>query len=295
MSENTPTTQPEPSPKPSFGERLSSAFVGFVRFLARLVLVVLILGAIAAALYFAVPYLYRQYVQPLHDLQTRVDALEQQSASRAEQVNRQLLALQDDLTRLHEQQQALNQQLGKQQDALDGLQSRLEAVEKQTDALSTQLDALGKRVDAVSDDAAAAQATAEALQTAWQDWEGRLTEMQANLAVLRVMESLTRTRLLIGQGNYGLARDELLGAQATLRWLQQTASTEAYAQAADQVSLAADALPSAPEVALQDLEAAWRLLAETLPQVTATPETTSAGTPTPGAQETPTPTPTPTP
>ncbi len=299
MSENASPT-PEnsapaapPEPKPSFGERLSGAFLAVVRFVVRLLVILAILGALGAAVYFGVPYLYRRYVQPLETLQAQVATLQQQSAARAEEVNNRLLALQGDLAHLNDQQQALAQQVTQQQNSLDALQARLDALEKQRAALADQLDALAKRLDTADANAAHAQATADALQTAWQQEEANIQAMQTQVVVLQAMESLTRARVLIGQHNNGLAASEIARAQDAVAWLQQqpSAQNDALQQAADHLALAAKALPASPDLALQDIEAAWQWLSGLLPHAAPTPTTTPTTPPT----ATPTPTPTPQP
>lgn len=296
MSENaSPTPENSASaapsePKPSFGERLSGAFLALVRFVVRLLVILAILGALGAAVYFGVPYLYRRYVQPLEALQAQVATLQQQSATRAEEVNNRLLALQGDLAHLNDQQQALAEQVAQQQSSLDALQARLETLEKQRAALADQLDSLAKRLDAADASAAHAQATAAALQTAWQQEEATIQAMQMQVVVLQALESLTRARVLIGQHNNGLAAAEVARAQAAVAWLQQqpNAQNEALQQAADHLTLAAQALPASPDLALQDIEATWQWLNGLLPHATPTPTATPATAP-------PTPTPTPTP
>ena len=300
MSENASPTPENSAPaappesRPSFGERLSGAFLAFVRFVVRLLVILAVLGALGAAAYFGVPYLYRHYVQPVEDLQVQVATLQQQTARRAEEVNGRLLALQGDLAHLSDQQQALTQQLQQQQSDLDAFQARLDALEKQRAALAGQLDSLAQRVDAADANAAHAQATAEALQSAWAQWEGEIQAMQVQVAVLQALESLTRARVLLGQHNAGLAAEEIARAQATVAWLQKQpgANTDILQQAADQLTLAAKALPAAPAVAGQNLEAAWRLLSSLLPGGEATPTPTATGGPT-EAPATPTPTPQP--
>ncbi len=296
MSENaSPTPENSASaapsePKPSFGERLSGAFLALVRFVVRLLVILAILGALGAAVYFGVPYLYRRYVQPLEALQAQVATLQQQSATRAEEVNNRLLALQGDLAHLNDQQQALAEQVAQQQSSLDALQARLETLEKQRAALADQLDSLAKRLDAADASAAHAQATAAALQTAWQQEEATIQAMQMQVVVLQALESLTRARVLIGQHNNGLAAAEVARAQAAVAWLQQqpNAQNEALQQAADHLTLAAQALPASPDLALQDIEATWQWLNGLLPHTTPTPTATPTTAP-------PTPTPTPTP
>ncbi len=297
--------QPNPTPaadvppeatKPSFGERLLAAFLGFVRFLARLVLILLVLGLIAAAAYVAVPYAYKHYVQPLQDVQTQVNALQQETTARAEQVNQRLAALQSEIVALQSQQEALTKQLDDQQAQWEAVQQQLEALAQQNEDLTAQLEALARQTGASADQIAAIQATAEAVQAAWETWEPQLQESQQRVGVLRAMNSLLRARLLIGQTNYGLAAEELRRTQAIIGSLQEAdvLAADTLAQAADQVVLAGKALPAAPNVALQNVEAAWELLNSLLPAVeTTAPETTTE--PAPEASPTPTPTPTPSP
>jgi len=220
-AEQTPT-ESLPDPKPSFGERLSKAFLGFVRFLVRLLFILFVLGLIAGAVYLALPYVYKRYVQPLQDVQTQVAALQKESAVRAEQVNKRLMALQDDLTALRSQQDDLMAQIEAQQSNYEALQARIEALGSQQKELAAQLDALKAQLGDANAQVADVQATAEALQATWEGWLPQLQAAEQQMAVLRALNSLTRARLLIGQANYGLAKEELGTTAAVLGWLPIT-------------------------------------------------------------------------
>ncbi len=300
----TDEKQTPDAPRPSFGERLGRAFKAFWRFIVRLVLVLLVLGLIAGAIYLAVPYFYRHYVQPLEDLQAQVDTLQQQTVDRAQQVNQRLGVLQQDLADLQANQQALSQQMEDLQGNEAQIATRLDALETQAKALDSQIQSLEARLDKQEDAAQSVQATAEALQSAWAQWETRLQAMQLQVGVLQTLESLTRARLLLSQENYGLAASELQRAAAAVAWLQAHTDEhqETLGQAARQIALAHDALPDKPQVSVQDVEAAWQLLVELLPQAAATatpsatePSSSASETAIPAAGETATPTPTPTP
>ena len=283
-------TEPLPEPKPSFGERMSKAFLGFVRFLVRLFFILVVLGLVAGAVYLALPYVYKRYVQPVQDVQTQMAVLQKESATRAEQVNQRLIALQDDLAALRSQQDDLMAQIEKQQSNYEALQERMDALESRQQAIADQLDSLKAELDASDDQMAAAQATAEALQAAWEAVEPQLQATEQQMAVLRALNSLTRVRLLVGQANYGLAKDELDTTASVLGWLQTeggTADSDALDSALEDVQLAQQALPATPAVALQNVEAAWQLLNSLLPAVMSTPL------PAPTATPTPTPTPKP--
>ena len=294
MSEHTPASSagktPPADPRPSFGERMSTAFLNVMRFLARLLLILIVLGLIAGAVYWAVPYAYKHYVQPLQDVRAQVDALQQESTARAEQVNQRLATLQDDLAALQSQQAILANQLEDQQSQWEILQNRINALEQQNKALATRLDKLEDQMAASQDDVAAIQDSAEALQQAWAAWTPQLENAQQQMGILRAMNSLLRARLLIGQANYGLAAEELQHTQGILANLQDNGilDTDALTQAAEQVKLASEALPDSSKAALQNVEAAWTLLNDLFP---VTDEASSETVP----EASPTPTPTPSP
>jgi len=300
MSEQATSSPAAPTPpekhKPSFGERLAAAFLNIVRFLVRLLLILVVLGLIAGAIYLAMPYVYKHYIQPLQDVRTQVDALQQESTARAEQVNQRLTSLQNEIAALQSQQKALTQQIDDQQAQWEALQERLDTLEQQNKTLSAHLDELEEQIEdhiaTSQNDIAAVQATAEALQQAWEAWMPELKDTHRQMDLLRAMNSLLRTRLLIGQANYGLAAEELQQTQAILERLQKEspADADSLAQAAEQMQLASEALPAAPKAALQNVEAVWALLNSLFPAADeASAETTAE------ASLTPTPTPTPSP
>src|SRR5215510_7281424 len=81
VSMKDPEYEPIPVPAakgPSFGERLGR----FFRFLFRLVLTLLILGVVAAGVYFGWPLVYREYILPVQENTNQlVDLRNQQSQS----------------------------------------------------------------------------------------------------------------------------------------------------------------------------------------------------------------------
>ncbi len=286
------------SEKKTFGQKLSAAWRAFWRFMLRLFIAVVIIGGLGAAAYFGIPYLYRTYVQPLQDLQAEVTALKQETADRATQVNQRILAIQDDIQSLRSEQSQLADKIDAQEQAIQTLQSKTDELAKGQAALQLEIEDLSKKIDEATATANDAQTAGEALRASWDEWKASLEQMREQIYVMQVMETLLRARVLLGQHDLGAAQKELSQASAALQWLaENTANTEApYATAREQIVLAQKALPQSPEVALQDIEAAWQLLSTLTPkpasQAEATPSATPSETPTASS---PTPTPTPKP
>jgi len=290
------TTNQTPEKK-TFGQKLGAAWKGFWRFVFRLLIAVVIIGGLGAAAYFGIPYLYRSYVQPLQDVQGEVATLKQETADRAKQVNDRLLSLQDDIQSLRSKQAALEGKLDKQQDEIKNLQKKADELAAEQAAIQSQMDALNNKIKEAVATANDAQTAGEALQASWDEWKDKLVDMQQQVYVMQVMESLLRARILVGQHDLGAAQKELATTAAGLEWLADNTNTPdaPFAEAHAQVLLAQKALPQAPDVAVQDIEAAWQLLSALIPQ--ATPQAPTAiptqTTPTPTSTATPTPTPNP--
>ncbi len=71
---------PAAEEKPSFGSRAGAVLRSFVRALFKLIAILLILGAIGAALYFGLPVLRDRYIVPVEQNSARVDQLETEVA-----------------------------------------------------------------------------------------------------------------------------------------------------------------------------------------------------------------------
>jgi len=67
---------PEQEAKPSFLSTLGRGFINFIRALLRLVLLVLLISAAGAALYFGLPYLNNTFIAPVEQNAARVGELE---------------------------------------------------------------------------------------------------------------------------------------------------------------------------------------------------------------------------
>jgi uncharacterized coiled-coil protein SlyX len=254
MKESTVTTDREPirtkpeAPRPSAGRRFAHLLVRF--------LIAVILGiALGAGAYFGVPALYRHYIQPVSLNSQRIAELDQTLAqSRLEERQGQ--------EQISQRLTAVEGQLASQAEALSALQAEFRRLRTTADRQAGQLEDLsdlGARVDSLRQDLEATEADVAEL-----GGEGSaFVRLERQVHLIRVMELITRARLWLTQSNLGLAEEEVRAARDILRRVAEAAPE---GQAAElqailvRLDLALDDLRTAPVVAADDLDVAWRLL-----------------------------------
>lgn len=322
------TSENNPPSSPSFGDRLSIAFLAFVRALIRLMVIVLLAALLGFGFFWGIPALYRQYVLPiqtsvnhledvqysqdqtnqlysqrLDDLLSRLDALEVQSDTDKQTFTgiqthlentestqqARVEALDSAQATASAQAEAVNIALETADAKLTSLASRIEQHDKNMQALATQVQTLATQV--------------QALEIKIQDGDAPATALRHELQLVKTMELLTRSRLFLAENNIGLVQQDIQAARDLLVTLLNQVPAyqlEALAAIVIRLGLALENLPAAPVLATDDLEIAWQLLLRGLPEEPSqAPNTTEVslspnltGTPTPFAQETPSPSPT---
>jgi hypothetical protein len=113
--------QEHPTSSTSFLSRLGKAFVGLIRFLLRLLIVLAVCATVGGGVYFGGTFVYRHYLEPVPVLTIRLDIVE-------------------------ERQTQINEQLTEQQ---GNLQFRVEEVELRSDTRKLALDSLQERQIAI--------------------------------------------------------------------------------------------------------------------------------------------------
>lgn len=314
-SENTPPSSP------SFGDRLSIAFVAFVRALIRLLAIVLLATLLGFGIFFGVPALYRQYVLPI---QTSIIHLENAQSSQDQSIqlhSQRLDDLQNRLDALEVQGDSFKQTITDIQTHLEDTQgiqqARIEAFDSAQATASAQgetmnialgtIDAkladLSSGIEQTDRNMQALATQVQALETEIQDGDAPATALRRELQLVKAMELLTRTRLFLAENNIGLAQQDIQAARDLLVTLQTQVPAyqlEALAAIVIRLDLALGNLPAAPVLAIDDLEIAWQQLQRGLPdEPPLTPNsmedslsTNPTITPTPIAQESPLPSPT---
>ncbi len=328
MSNNNPSPD-----NTSFGERMGIAMIAFLRALLRLLVIAILAVVIGAGIYYGLPALYEQYVQPI---QMDVSSLEvtqadqeqavQQLSSRVEDLSTRINTLEiqadSDKQTIAELQTQLDSALSAQAESIAPLQSaqatataRLNDLDRALSDLQDQLPPLNQEIQSLS---AAVDQNQEQLAGFGDQLQIEGTPLESirnELQIVKAMELLTRGRLLLVANNLGLAQKDLQAATDILSELQAGLPDDQkgnLTEIIDRLTKASNNLPGRPILASDDLEVAWQLLLIGLPDQTqtATPEVTdtpaglagettttpeATGTTTPGITATPTPTPTATP
>jgi uncharacterized coiled-coil protein SlyX len=268
-------------PSSSFWSRLGRAF----RRILRSLLVLMIIVGMIAAVYYGAPYLYNNFILPVENNTARLREVESKQAADANLLATQVAGLKTRLTDLETRQTENAQALAELQGQVAALETTLNT---HTESLK-QLESMQASLDAL----ATASAEHESLLVGE---DSALADLQRQVALSRSIELLSRARLYLSQSNLGLAKQDVGSAREMLLSLQADMPDEKTAVLQDVITnldLALDNLPAFPVVAMDNINIAWELLVNGLPeqpQETPTPEPVT-GTPLPTVDVTPTATP----
>lgn len=313
------TTETSETSTPSSASGCSTAVVTFVRAFVRLLAVLLFGGLIGVAIYFGVPYLYRQFVQPVEVNSLKIDILEEKVDQHNQLLNNQLGTLQARLESLEGQRDSNRERLSELQSEIAGLETALETTSEanasQAEVLENlemdlaSLQAILRRVNQILDEhnrtIAGAQNEIATLGEALAEAGTPIDSLRREIELVKAMELLTRARLSLFRNDTTSAMEETRMAQALLIRVRESAppfQQEVLQAIITRLSLAAQGLVDAPLIATEDLELAWQLLLRGLPETEDQVEPSllaPEGTPTAGAvgeaEASPTPSATPTP
>ena len=247
---------------PTFGQRVGRFFAA----LLRLVIFLIVLAALAAGLYFALPLVYQNYILPVQENTAQLTQLK----TRLAQNEITIAGLQ---TKLDAAQTAQAQQA----QSISDLDGKVQKIEEQIAARTQSLAALEQAQSAL-------QAQNDATDA----------EVERQINLMKSMELLSRARLFMYQSNYGLARIDVQTARDLLAKVQPTAPADFaddLAEVIHRLDLTLANLPTFPVAASDDLDIAWQILLGGLPQPQAVPVTATPASETPAPEVTATPTP----
>lgn len=230
--------------------------------LLRVLFVVVLAIALALAVYFGVPRVYRDWIQPVRENSARIEALERaQAAYQSDQEAR--------LGRIGDRLASLEGKLGAQAEGIADVGARVETLDETGSELEAQIASLGDLESQIEDIKGALDDTTESLDQVRQDvvdLGNPSEELALNLQLLRVMELVNRSRLWLVQGNFGLAGQQIeMGIEAMDALVGQASQEDtksALMAIRDHLSAADERLRVSPVVADNELEIAWRLLLE---------------------------------
>ena len=199
MTNQQSTAQPSGSP-------VVRAIGGFLRFLLRFLLVVVIGALIGWGVYYAVPWFYRNVVQPVRRNTVLIEVLDQRVEQEQARLQEENLALQESIAALQAEMTTLQEDSAVHAHAIE------EAAE-QTQQLEGRITRAEENLEA---QAQAAQATRSELEGAIADVDeqadqvaGQAEELEGRLALLQTAQDLLKVRLLLLEENTGAARDAL--------------------------------------------------------------------------------------
>jgi len=271
----------DPKPTPSFWSRMGRAFVKILRVL----LILALIAGVVAAIYFGTPYLYERFILPIEENTARLEEIEEEQAAEIEQLTGQITDLKSRLADLETRQTTTAQTLAEAQGEITALET---ALESQSETL-TQLDALQEALDTLS-------LTVSDNESLLEEGSVALAEVQRQVTLSRAIEMLSRARLYLFESNFGLASQDVAAARDLLLTLQSdipAEKSESLQEVISRLDRALNNLPDFPVIAVDDVDIAWQLLVNNLPELptpTPTPESVNE-TPIPTEEVTPTATP----
>lgn len=306
-----------------------SFLAAVVRFFVRLLFVVVLGIAIGAATYFiGFPALTRQQIQVAETTASRLDDLASDQEITNQQISERLSALQDRIVDLEvfrdsnqesldgfgEQIENLAADQATKEDTLnllgDEMAARLDEIQRDFDTMDTALAEIEVKIEEMKDregtlstevaeSIAVQDGIIEEIASDANSARELVESLRRELAVLKAMELITRSRLFIAQENFGLAADDVQMARDLLAESRtQIPATEVgpLTEIVDRLDAALVNLPRDPSLAEDDLELAWQLLVRGFGgQDTVPPTQEPEETPEPAPALTPSTTPTATP
>jgi hypothetical protein len=243
------------APGPSFGQRA-------LRWIFRMVAVILIGMALGAGSYYGGRKLYRDAIEPLLTLDQRMLELESRMSDLADGVQAaetvrsgEIGDLEADLAARSEELSSLGVRLSELEQGIEALDVQAAGIEE----LRSEIDRLGQE-QASTDDALAS------LDEYIQAGELPVERVERMLQLMRVMNLMTRARLWIEQENYGLANEDLSSAleimQALIAADTSDGSDERLEEIANRIESASEFTSTNQALSEDELEAAWKLLFE---------------------------------
>lgn len=276
--------------KPSFLRRL-------IRFIVRLVFVLVLGVALGAGIYYLATNFYLQYIQPLQDHEVRLNTLEAYQEEVNKQVGNRLSDLESRLVEMETFNDTHKESLAQLEMRITRLETSLAAFEESYTGLSNgfgEMQAAQQEMDdalaEMKDELAAMKSDVLALQTDLEDLSAareadkevlsllqesseldsaRVASLSQDVEILYILELLTRARFHLAQGNTTLARVDIETARERLVAFSATlepAQLETVNQVQDLLDDALGYLPRFPLAANDKVEGAWDLLLAGLPQ-----------------------------
>ncbi len=221
-------------------------------------LILLLLGAaVFAAIKWGLPYIYEKYVKPVESNAAEITDLASQQSAEVTRLNEELASLKTNITTLEERADAVDLSLQAHDTSLARLEEMQALLEDQLGTQKTDL----------------------------------LAEISNQIALTRAVDLVSRSRLYLSESNFGLAKTDLETSRNLLFSLLDVLPTDqvdGLKLVISRIDMALENLPAYPVVAVYDVDTAWQLLIDGLPNIPeqAVTPLVLPSTPTPGATAT---------
>ena len=300
---------------PSFGDRLASGFLSFIKILVRLLVIIILVAAIVAVIFFAAPRLYSRYISPLRvdinsleETATSQEIYNQQLSERMDTLQKRVFLLETQGDNSKQTFSEFDVRLADIEEQLDTNEIAFQRIETTASAqiqelegtledMQAEIDALAIQITALESDLAALDGNIVELISLYEAENTPVSALRRELQLVKAMELLTRASFALAENNFGLALDDIQTAHAILLELQPLVpdyQQEALTAIIERLDKTISNLPNNPVLAAIDIEIAWQLLRMGLPDepsLNSGAEAVPAGSPTPEATLSPTPTP----
>jgi hypothetical protein len=211
-----------------FGRALTYIFVT--------VLILIIMGALGAGVYYGVPYFYEKIIMPIELNTTQISEIATQQAA-----------------------------------DLSDMQILVNELQTQIDELKSSTTEMGVTIAAHTESIAQLESMQANLELAQiqqsQGLSDTLTSrLEYDLMITRAIELLSRANLYLSQSNFGLARDDIHTAYSLLTTSQASTLSEEnrlfLLTVTQRLEFALNNLPAYPVVAANDVQIAWQYLVD---------------------------------
>ncbi len=208
------------------------------RIIAWVLIMLVVLAGVAAAIYWGVPFIYEKYIRPVEENAANINDLASQQSAEVSRLTDEIALLQERVSTLEVR--------------ADGVDQTLEA----HDTSLAQLEDLQKLLN-------------QQMVTQKSDL---LAEIANQVSLTRGIELLSRSRLYLSESNFGLAKEDLRKSRDLFYGLLSVLpeqQSNALRVVISRIDLALENLPTYPVVAVYDVDTAWQLLVDGLPNVPA--------------------------
>ncbi len=208
------------------------------RVIAWIVVILLLAVAVFAAIKWGIPYIKEKYIKPVEDNAATITDLASQQGAEVTRLNEEITALQERLTTLEGRADAVDLSLQAHDETLAQLQNMQDLLDEK---LGTQKSDL-------------------------------LDELSTQITLTRGVDLLSRSRLYLSESNFGLAKIDLETSRNLLYSLLDVLpadQVDAMKMVINRIDMALENLPAYPVVAVYDVDTAWQLLIDGLPNIPA--------------------------